>query len=578
MKKYLYAIAIATLCLLHLATAHAAPTSTIVPNLKIPNIKNATCLGTDASGLAYDDSANCGGSGTPGTFVTTTINGVTTTTFQLNASSTTSVLSVSTTSPNIITIILDLRNYLTAALLTLNGMSAPNQNVIAGTGMTYSTSTSGNSATTTLTLNINNGSTQTCSSNQFFNQISATGITNCGSITFPASITSINSQTGPAITIQATTNQVNVTSTANTITLSTPQDIATSSKPTFNGITLNGTATTTGIVNTGTVTSTDVVDTSVTSSLYLADSAGKATKYAGSSFSPNSGCVSSVSVSATGSVSGATTTCVTSAITSVNNMTNANANIVAGTGLTQSTSSSGSNSTTTLSLSTPVSVGNGGTGTTTVPAKGSVLVGISSSQYNPLAVGADGNTTSTDILTASSSAASGVAWQSVPLGYDFLGSTVLASAATSTSLSFPARTELLVQVSVTGYGGSDIASFRFNGDSGTHYWSRYLRYGNGTTTAVDSTNVSQTLARLFGGGQTTGRTALVDIANSTSADKFGGLAGPLSGTGSAATAGVVEFGGWEWATTTQITSILMFAAAANNLNAGSGFAVYGKNL
>jgi hypothetical protein len=78
------------------------------------------------------------------------------------------------------------QNYLTAALLALNGMSAPNASVIAGTGLSYSTSTSGSNSTTTLTLNINNGSTQTCSANQFVNQITATGVTSCGSISFPA--------------------------------------------------------------------------------------------------------------------------------------------------------------------------------------------------------------------------------------------------------------------------------------------------------------------------------------------------------------------------------------------------------
>lgn len=41
-------------------------------------------------------------------------------------------------------------------------------------------------------------------------------------------------------TITGTANQINVTHTANTITLSTPQDIATSSSPTFAGLTVNG--------------------------------------------------------------------------------------------------------------------------------------------------------------------------------------------------------------------------------------------------------------------------------------------------------------------------------------------------
>jgi hypothetical protein len=51
-------------------------------------------------------------------------------------------------------------------------------------------------------------------------------------------VLSLNSATG-ALTLQGTTNQVNVSTVGSTITLSTPQDIATSSSPTFAGLTLS---------------------------------------------------------------------------------------------------------------------------------------------------------------------------------------------------------------------------------------------------------------------------------------------------------------------------------------------------
>jgi len=51
-------------------------------------------------------------------------------------------------------------------------------------------------------------------------------------------VLSLNNATG-TLTLQGTPNQVNVTTVGNTITLSTPQDIATSSSPTFAGLTLS---------------------------------------------------------------------------------------------------------------------------------------------------------------------------------------------------------------------------------------------------------------------------------------------------------------------------------------------------
>ena len=51
-------------------------------------------------------------------------------------------------------------------------------------------------------------------------------------------VLSLNSATG-TLTLQGTTNQINVTTNAGTITLSLPQDIATTSSPTFSGLTLS---------------------------------------------------------------------------------------------------------------------------------------------------------------------------------------------------------------------------------------------------------------------------------------------------------------------------------------------------
>lgn len=168
----------------------------------------------------------------------------------------------------------------------------------------------------------------------------------------------------------------------------------------------------------------------------------------------------------------------------------------------------------------------------------------------------------------------------IPNGYDFLGSVSLASAAITTGVvAIDARDLLLIQVRVTGYSAGDIASFRFNADTGANYWSRYISAAAGATTTANNQNVSQALARLFALAVTTQRSALVALTNNATTSKVGMVYGQTS-TGAAATAGTVEYGGFEWVNTTnQISSIEMRTAGGSaTLSTGSGFAVFGRNL
>lgn len=163
---------------------------------------------------------------------------------------------------------------------------------------------------------------------------------------------------------------------------------------------------------------------------------------------------------------------------------------------------------------------------------------------------------------------------------DLGGPPLLASAAVSAGVwTVPARDELFVSVRVTGYSGADIASFRFNGDTGTNYWSRYHNSLAGQTTYTDNPNVSQTVARCFALTTTLQRTAWVKISNPTTTSKRGVVLGGTS-TGAAGTAGQIEVGGFEWVNTTaQITSIeLRTAGGTLLLNAGTSFHVWGKNF
>lgn len=168
----------------------------------------------------------------------------------------------------------------------------------------------------------------------------------------------------------------------------------------------------------------------------------------------------------------------------------------------------------------------------------------------------------------------------VASGWTDLGGLELSgSAVTTGALSFAAYDLLRISVRVTGYSGSDIASFRFNGDSGANYWSRYISAAAGGVTLTNAQNVSQTLARCFAVATTLQRSGTFLVINNSATSKVGCAAAQTS-SGAAATAPVIEWGGFEWVNTSaQITSIeLRTAGGANTMTAGTGFSVEGRNL
>jgi hypothetical protein len=168
---------------------------------------------------------------------------------------------------------------------------------------------------------------------------------------------------------------------------------------------------------------------------------------------------------------------------------------------------------------------------------------------------------------------------STATGLEFLGSTLMGSAAASSSVvTIPARDYLEIYVRVTGYGGSDIASLRFNGDTGNNYWSRYLSAAAGGAVLTNNQNVSQAFARLFASGTTLGRTAVLGLSNAQTATKVGVVNGNTA-TNAAGTAGVIEFGGFEWVNTAaQITTVQLVTAGGQTMSIGTGFEVYGMNF
>jgi hypothetical protein len=165
-------------------------------------------------------------------------------------------------------------------------------------------------------------------------------------------------------------------------------------------------------------------------------------------------------------------------------------------------------------------------------------------------------------------------------GLDYLGGAkLIAPAVTTGAVQIPLRDMLYILVRIVGYSGGDIASFRFNGDAGANYWSRYISSVAGGVALVNNQNLSQTLARLFALTTTLSRSAMVSISNRSGTSKVGNV-NAQTGTGAAGTAGILEFGGFEWVNTTaQITSVEMrTAGGAVTMNTDTGFMVFGKNL
>lgn len=160
-----------------------------------------------------------------------------------------------------------------------------------------------------------------------------------------------------------------------------------------------------------------------------------------------------------------------------------------------------------------------------------------------------------------------------------LGSAAMpAPAATSAVVTFSPRDEVVFVVRITGYGGADIASLRFNGDSTANYWDRHITFAPAGATGVDVPTPSTTLIRIAGNAVTTGRTAWVLCNNLATKPKACTIT-QLTSTGVAATVGTLDIGGGEWENTTnQITSVQLVTAAGQTMGTNSGIQVYGRNF
>jgi hypothetical protein len=175
-------------------------------------------------------------------------------------------------------------------------------------------------------------------------------------------------------------------------------------------------------------------------------------------------------------------------------------------------------------------------------------------------------------------------------GWVYLGSTVLASNASTTSTVTLSSTMdvLFIIVRVTGYTGTDIASMRFNGDTGQNYWDRHLQVAAGGTTLSDvecgssttgcGTATNRVRMRLGPNAVTTARTVFITCGNRAATSKVCDIRSQV-GTGTAATAGAMTWGGGEWVNTSAaISSVVIVTNGGNSMLTGTGFVVFGRNF
>lgn len=168
-----------------------------------------------------------------------------------------------------------------------------------------------------------------------------------------------------------------------------------------------------------------------------------------------------------------------------------------------------------------------------------------------------------------------------PLSWEYLGSCTITGspAASCANLTVAAKDMLMIIVRVTGYGGADIASLRFNADTGNNYNSRYLASGaTGVATLTNNQTLTTNFGRLFAVTQTTGRSAEIICSNNSGTEKLCTVNG-ISGVGSVGTVLNLSWGGFSWVNTAaQITSVQLITAGAQTLNVGSAVMVYGRNF
>lgn len=169
-----------------------------------------------------------------------------------------------------------------------------------------------------------------------------------------------------------------------------------------------------------------------------------------------------------------------------------------------------------------------------------------------------------------------------PWGVTFMAELTLAANATSFSTIFPQINSqpfanIAGWINVTGYGGTDVVSLRFNGDSGANYQDQVITAAAGTTTFTNTNTVSTTLLRC-GLPVAVGRSTLFQIVNFATKNKVVQVPNWV-GSASAGTASIATVGcGGAWFNIlAQVNQIDVLTAGGLNILAGSTLTVIAWN-
>ena len=159
---------------------------------------------------------------------------------------------------------------------------------------------------------------------------------------------------------------------------------------------------------------------------------------------------------------------------------------------------------------------------------------------------------------------------------EVVGYTYPAASATSPLFTFPAYSILWITFCIEGYGGSAIASLRFNNDSTAgNYASQWSQFSTAAPSAP--TNTLGTFAGIKLGQNAVGnqRNGWLEVKNNSTTQH---ICNGQSQTAAAATAAaVISFGGGRYVTSgaTVITSLQMITDTGATISAGSTLNVYG---
>ena len=205
---------------------------------------------------------------------------------------------------------------------------------------------------------------------------------------------------------------------------------------------------------------------------------------------------------------------------------------------------------------------------TIVDAKGDLIAATAADTVSRLAVG-----TNNQVLTADSTASTGIKWADpVSGGMTLLSTTSLSGSSTTVSISGSGYIGLYITVTGFSMSGEDQTRLRFNGDTGSNYlWAGVRKY------VSDAANLAQdTSTGLLSTWtpQATQTNSIYEIFCPNSQDTSAYKVGNFNMYGTRSTGDVIEGGQWLFKSTSVISSFNFSTLSGATFSSGS-IKVYG---